>query len=208
MSLFVRVVFIAIILLLQSLYVPLNRHLTGGVAPKIWLDDLIPLWPVWVFPYISAPMIWYPSIAWSALKMDDRLVRGFLAALLLSVTIGVSCYYLYPTYVIRPELAGNSLSLFVLRIIYHNDKAYNALPSAHIYLTFVICFFWGSWRPGWRWFWAAYFLLVCLSTLFTKQHYILDVVAGAVVGWMSCLLGTRYAGRAAARLRLPDLTGL
>lgn len=189
MPLHIRALFIALIILVQSLYTPLNYHMTGGVSPKLWLDDLIPLMPVWIFIYMSAPLMWYPSIAWSALKMDDRLIRSYLTALLISVCVGVACYYFYPTYVVRPELTGNSLSVFFLRIIYQNDRPYNALPSAHIYLTFVICYFWAIWRPSTRLYWAVYFIVICFSTLFTKQHYVLDVVAGAALGWISCLIG-------------------
>jgi membrane-associated phospholipid phosphatase len=41
---------------------------------------------------------------------------------------------------------------------------------------------WGTWFPRWRWFFVLVLALVMFSTIFTHQHYWLDIVGGTVMG--------------------------
>jgi hypothetical protein len=42
-----RIALISIPVILQLLYLPTSRFLTGGIAPRIALD-VIPIWSIWV----------------------------------------------------------------------------------------------------------------------------------------------------------------
>ncbi len=174
---------------IQLLYLPLNKHLTGGVAPKIWLDDYVPFWGVWVIPYVLATPWWYLAGFWAAWKMDERLFRGFIVSILLVVIVGTSTFYFYPTYMIRPPIHSQSFFAQWVAQIYMDDKPQNALPSAHVYLTTVISLYWARWFYRLRGMCYAVILIVAASTLFIQQHFILDVIAGFALGLIGYSLG-------------------
>ena len=97
-----------------------------------------------------------------------------------------------PTTNFRPEVEGSGFIPFVMRFIYWIDTPTNLFPSIHCFvawlgtryiyecrslrhraLTGVLC--------------TIGTLLVFASTLFTKQHVLLDVISGIVVaeiGWL------------------------
>ena len=49
-------------------------------------------------------------------------------------------------------------------------------------MTTVLALFYSLWYPRYKWIWMGILVIVCLSTLFTGQHYILDVVTGLALG--------------------------
>jgi membrane-associated phospholipid phosphatase len=69
-----------------------------------------------------------------------------------------------------------------LRTVYANDGSYDAAPSGHVYMTTLLALFYSLWYPRQKWIWMSILVIVCLSTLFTGQHYILDVVTGLALG--------------------------
>jgi membrane-associated phospholipid phosphatase len=112
--------------------------------------------------------------------MPDNLVKTYWMATLIVILSAMLVYILFPTYVDRAPVQGNGLGADVLRWVYSQDGLYNAFPSGHIYLATLTCLFYSHWYPRSTWFWAIVFLVVSCSTLFTGQHYILDVVGGLV----------------------------
>ncbi len=60
------------------------------------------------------------------------------------------------------------------------DRPYNQLPSLHVALCVI---FWVSLPLSpWRMALRAWLVLVAVSTLFTWQHHVLDVIAGCALG--------------------------
>jgi membrane-associated phospholipid phosphatase len=182
----------------QSLYLPINRLLSGGIELKIPWDAYVPFWPIWVVPYLGAFAWWAVSVIWAAWKMDDRRYVAFIVATLVTMVAAYATYLLWPTYVTRPVPVGDSWAAGVVRWLYANDELYNAFPSGHVYSTLLIVFFWWDWQPRRRWLWALLGALVILSTLFTGQHHLLDPLGGALwayggyrVGWW---VAKRWAG--------------
>jgi membrane-associated phospholipid phosphatase len=49
-------------------------------------------------------------------------------------------------------------------------------------MTTLLALFYSLWYPRQKWIWMSILAIVCLSTLFTGQHYILDVVTGLALG--------------------------
>jgi membrane-associated phospholipid phosphatase len=77
----------------------------------------------------------------------------------------------------------------LLRWIYSNDGRYNAFPSGHIYLVTLTSLFYSRWYPRTTWLWAIIILVVSCSTLFTGQHYILDIAGGLLFAVVGTYLG-------------------
>jgi len=165
----------------QLLYFPINRSVDGGISTLLSIDSYIKLTPVWAVPYLLSLYWWEFSMVWAAYKVDfDKLFRF---ALCLSLTIGVSyiVYLLFPTYVTRPSVQGDDVFTKLILFIYGNDRAYNVLPSNHTYTSIIIAIYWSVWYPKWKSIWILAALIVVLSTLFTKQHAVLDLVASGIL---------------------------
>lgn len=183
-----RIIWLLIPLGMQLLYFPLNRYSTGGIAPSIPLDAYIPVWPVWVVPYVLTLPWWIGFFLWAAFSMDESLYRPFVIAESLAILCGITTFALFPTYVIRPNVTGTGLTWDWLKMLYASDNVYNALPSGHAYVTTIIVIFWWRWKPKLRWLWLSVEAIVLLSTLFTHQHFLLDLGAGVVLAFGVVLL--------------------
>jgi membrane-associated phospholipid phosphatase len=149
--------------------------------PLTWLDTAIPMqaW-AWV-PYLS---LWFYICLSPALMPRVRQLLYCGLAVGSVCLLGLLCFYLWPTAVPpieRPPGTG-------LALLEGMDAAGNACPSLHAAIA-VYSALWlhaqlrglGAGR-GWlaaSWSWC---LLIVYSTLATKQHVLLDVLAGAVLG--------------------------
>lgn len=184
-----RFILLAILFAAQSLYFPINRFMEGGVIFKTTLDPYIPLWEIWAVPYLLYLPFWISCFTWAAYKMEERMFKRFFASALAATLIGISIFLLFPTYVERPALVGDGWATELLRYIYNNDDVYNAFPSGHVYFTTLICIFWMEWYPRRRALWLAIVVSVLLSTLFTHQHYLPDLIGGLALAKNSVHFG-------------------
>jgi membrane-associated phospholipid phosphatase len=183
-----RVLMVAGVLLIQSIYTPTSLLLTGGIEPKLPID-IFPLWTVWVIPYALCYPLWAIALVWMIWKMDETLFRKTIAGLFFACSLGVSIFILFPTYVVQPELTGTDILTNLLRSIQIAGGDHDALPSAHIYTTVALALFYHDWYPRYKWLWLLIVVTVSLSTLFTQQHYIADVLAGYLTGWLGYRFG-------------------
>ena len=174
-----RLTILAALLLLLLLYIPINHNVTGGITPDLPIDARIPLWPIWAVPYLLTLPCWIAALAWGALKMDYPRWRQFSLCLGITIVISYLFFIIYPTYVVRPEITSQDFFSQLVVWIYGSDQVNNALPSGHTYTTLIIAIFWSQWLPKLKPLWIGITVLVLLSTLFTKQHYLLDLVAAA-----------------------------
>jgi membrane-associated phospholipid phosphatase len=183
-----RIALISIPVILQLLYLPTSRFLSGGIVPRISLD-VFPIWSVWVIPYMMVWPIWIVAYTWAAFKMQGRLFRVAIVSATFTIGVGMTIFMLYPTYVIRPVLIGSDFFTTALRYVYAHDGSYDAAPSGHVYMTTLLLLFYARWYPRQKWVWISILIVVCLSTLFTGQHYILDVVTGLMLGFTGYYVG-------------------
>ena len=184
-----RLIWCALLFGIQALYFPLNRFLKGGMEFKTAFDDYVPLWTIWVFPYVLFCLWWTVAYLWATWRMEESLYEAFFLASAFAGVAALTIYNTFPTYVIRPALLGTDWSSQLLDWIYRNDHMYNAFPSGHVYITTLIALFWSRWFPKWRWTLAATVVLVILATLFTHQHYSPDPIGGLALAWFSYRIG-------------------
>jgi membrane-associated phospholipid phosphatase len=162
------------------------------------LDRLIPLVPLFIWPYILCYI--FPFLPLVAMKDWHRFNRAFLAIILANVTAYLF-YVTLPVAFPRPEL-GASLSDRILAWQYQVDfhPGANKLPSLHVAFIWIVAIACRKQRLG-RFGDALVVLsagVISLSTLFVKQHIILDVVTGAALG---------FAAWFAAKRIYPSLAG-
>jgi membrane-associated phospholipid phosphatase len=178
-----------LLLAVQSLYFPINRTMSGGALLQTPWDAYIPLWAIWVIPYLLSLVWWAICYFWAVLEMEDQRFRAFIIALIAVMLASYVVYILYPTYVVRPVPEGDGWLIQIVRNLYANDQVNNAFPSGHTYNTVLITLFWWNWYPRQRWLWLAITVLVLLSTLFTRQHNLPDLVGGIVFAWLGYHVG-------------------
>ena len=82
-------------------------------------------------------------------------------------------------------VSGQGFAVWGLQMLYEMDTPYNCFPSLHVAHSFVSAF--SAWRLhrglGTTAFVAA--ALVAISTLFTKQHYVADIVGGTLFAYFA-----------------------
>ncbi len=150
------------------------------------LDDAIPFLPVFVLPYVA----WYAYITLPLIYFcfrDKAMFFRLCRVLLPGMCIGNLLFLVAPTAIdFRPEAEGNGIFLALCRLIYANDNPVNVCPSLHCFEAAAIhlSVFHGSaygTRKGLRWASGILVVLICLSTMFIKQHSVVDVVYGILL---------------------------
>lgn len=178
------------------------NHGPAVISSHTPIDDLIPLAPAFVVPYVTLrPMLYLSALAF--LLFRAGIYRS--AALSMSVIFVVSYafYVLLQSYMVRPDVSGTDLLASMLRDVYAGDQPYNDFPSLHASLSTMIALHWlrVDRRAGAPIaLWAA---LVAISTVFVKQHYLPDLVAGVLLGTVVSVFFLRRAMSSEAALAAP-----
>jgi len=166
-------------------YVHLLKHPYAPVRtmPVTWLDDLIGFQPLALLPYVS---LWvYVSIPpVFMVRIREIVAYGWWAAVL--CLTGLAIFFFLPTAV--PPANIDWARYPGVDFLKGVDAAGNACPSLHvatavfsaIWLHYILRAF-GTARFGLasNWFWCV---AIVYSTMATKQHVAIDVLAGAALG--------------------------
>jgi membrane-associated phospholipid phosphatase len=130
-------------------------------------------------------MLYYPAIAVIALftKVKRELWELILSYLFI-VVISCSFFIIMPVRMERPILPETGIFNILLQFIYNMDNPVNCFPSQHVALIMSAAL---SIRRRLREFipWMVFAILVCFSTVFVKQHYVLDVISGILLAFLS-----------------------
>jgi membrane-associated phospholipid phosphatase len=84
-----------------------------------------------------------------------------------------------------------------LRVIYSIDARYNCLPSLHVAQCFLAAFSCSVVHRGVGIVAIVWASFVALSTLYTKQHYVLDVITGILLACVAYAIFLRKYPREA-----------
>ncbi|HET7706054.1 MAG TPA: phosphatase PAP2 family protein [Thermoanaerobaculia bacterium] len=153
--------------------------------PELALDRALPLLPSWALIYgaLYLFLIVFPILA----VRDEDHIRRTVYAYLFVWIIAYAVFILYPTQAPRPaRVVGEGFAVWGLQALYSSDPPYNCFPSLHVAHSFVSALTLLPLHRRLGIIATVAATLVALSTLFTKQHYVLDAVAGvllALVAW-------------------------
>jgi membrane-associated phospholipid phosphatase len=184
-----RLIGLAALLGAMLLYWPINRAGRGGLALETALDRAIPLWPVWIVPYLGVFLALLILLVAVYLWMPYRMFQAFITANLIAFAVSYVIYLVFPTYTNRPAIAGGDPFSEAIRWLYSQDRAYNAFPSGHTYMTTIAWLFLWRWQPRLRLLTTIVAALVLLSTLFTRQHNVADLIGGIALAALSTWAG-------------------
>jgi len=190
------------LVLLVPFYIFIAEMMAGRTlhVPELALDRSVPLEPAWALVY-GALYLFLILLPVLVIRQEEQIRRTVRAYLLVWLTAYV-CFLLYPTLAPRPaEVIGEGFALAGLRFLYSADPPYNCFPSLHVAHSFVSALACYRVHRGVGIVAALCAALVGLSTLYTKQHYVLDVLAGIF------LAGVAYGVflRSYPRAEIPEL---
>ncbi len=148
-----------------------------------WLDNLIPYRPRWVWIYSC---LYYPVIVYiNFVVADPREFLYMATSFLVLLALQMLFFIFFP--VATPdnwrELNKNrGRSERFLAFVRRFDASSNCFPSMHVSVaTLTALHLQMAIGPL-----AFVFpVLIALSCIFTKQHYLADLPAGAMLGWVS-----------------------
>lgn len=147
-----------------------------------FLDDMIPFCEYFLIPYL----LWFVAlvgILLYTLLFDVRSFRKFMWFVIITYLVTVVIYLFFPTcQELRPATfpRDNVFTRF-LAWFYTFDTNTNVCPSIHVIGALAVSF--TAWHAkglstwAWRVFFTLLTVLICLSTVFLKQHSVLDVLA-------------------------------
>lgn len=156
-------------------------------------DYSVPFVPGWVLIYVVCFAFWAANYIMITREGYNEWFK-FATADYLSRMVCMVFFIIMPTTNIRPEVTGNGFADNIMKFIYMADPATNLFPSIHCLVSWF-CYIGIRGRkniPLWyRAFSCIFAILVFISTQFTKQHYIVDVIAGVLIAEICMFIGKR-----------------
>jgi len=143
-------------------------------------------WTGWI--YIS---VYIFPLSVGLMCNRDADVKPMVLSFIALSTICTACYIFFPTTFPRPPLTdgGQDWAIKLVRLL---DTPANCMPSQHVALGFLSAFFvqrynrkLGNWA-------LILGVLISISTLTTKQHYLWDVVAGYFLSRIIYSVASRF----------------
>ena len=148
-----------------------------------FIDDKVPFISSFVIFYIISYPFWIisPLIISKSSKRD--YLNWVITAVILYVITFIT-YIIVPTTIIRPVVENNNIFDRLVNMIYSSDspdRPTNLFPSMHCWLS-ILCYLGVSKQKNinrnYRISSLVLAILICLSTQFIKQHYIVDLISG------------------------------
>lgn len=180
---FVALSFLLTIPLLNISYFVLNNSKRGVYNLVTDIDKAIPFMSIFVIPYVS----WYAFVILTFMYLCIK-DRDTYYKTLISYDIGmVVCYIIYfmfQTTVPRPEVVGNDIFSRIVMLIYYYDEPFNCFPSIHVLSCYLMIKAINTSKAGNLVNRIIVFCVatsIILSTLFIKQHVVLDAFSAMFI---------------------------
>lgn len=163
-----------------------NHPIRAPRSLECGFDAKFPLKPKWVWIYSG---LYYPVIILVIVTVDGMREFNYITmSYFLLLFMQMTFFMLYPVATPakwRENVTGNSASVRLLKLVQHFDKPSNCFPSMHVSVATLTALhlMTGMDRVG---YWPLLFpVLIALSALYTKQHYVADLIPGALLGWLA-----------------------
>lgn len=165
----------------------LAQYIPWRVAVELPIDSRLPFWPAAALLYLTIT----PMLLLAPFVLRDRAsLWPLFVALMLETTIGAAFFLVLPiddapVACCEPTIAGTAFRIADVINLHHNN-----LPSLHVAFACTLALAYAPRAsPGGAaalYLWA---MAVSVSTLFTRQHFLLDVIAGVLLAllcwWMT-----------------------
>jgi membrane-associated phospholipid phosphatase len=168
------------------------------------LDSAIPFWPwtVWCYLPVYAGIFVTAIVGFKSRVLLHRTLLAVFGVIVVAAAGHMFVAAQYP----RPTLpaVSDDLSLAFIAHLHRLDPPGNVFPSLHVAQTSLLAFTLYRDRPKLGAAAIVAGALLALSTLTTKQHFVVDVLAGYFLAFVGRALVLRGLPRERAGLALPE----
>lgn len=155
------------------------------------LDRAIPFVPAFSVPYVLYFPFLFGTVLYGILVAPQW--RAVAIATVIMQVIASCIYFFFQTHVPRPEVRQGGMFEALTRYVYAHDRPYNCFPSLHVAHS-AGCLYWtAAFFPAYAVPFAALALAIVLSTMFIKQHAVVDVAGGLALTAAALAVATTLA---------------
>ena len=158
---------------------PVEVNLVGN-----YIDSKIPFVPQFIYAYIS----WYVMlliVPYIFYKNNHNNFNKYYITTFICITVVAFIYFLFPTTMNRADIVVSSISEYLVNIIYRIDTpVLNCFPSMHCLISFIFIYVAVSEKKlniKKKLIIVIWSVFVILSTLFVKQHVLVDMISAFVI---------------------------
>ncbi len=160
-----------------------RNYLTQPRELKLPVDDWIPYQPgwVWIYSFLYYPVILYLNWTVESARDFTYMASSYLLLLLFQMAF----FLFFPVTTPQSWRKNNGKKTYserFLAFVQSFDGESNSFPSMHTSVAMLTALHLYPSVGGWAFLFP---FLIGLSCLFTKQHYLIDVPAGALLGWLT-----------------------
>lgn len=170
------------------LYSLVQRAVTPRYSFETSLDRAIPFVPWMIVAYLA----FFPFVAMVPLLLSARKLAVGLLACAFAISVAWPIFLLAPASMTRPDptVIENALLRDVFTWLHVIDDTHNTFPSLHVAIAWICALGAARWlrHGGWA---VPVAVGISASTMLVKQHLVVDVVGGTVLGAVSFLLAER-----------------
>jgi membrane-associated phospholipid phosphatase len=136
-----------------------------------------PLIPWMILPYVSLNIMTFVPL----FHLIPSEIRHLGRVMGLATVIAALVFYFFPAPLIHTRPTYVPTWNYFFQLVFSLDDVSNTLPSLHItYSTQLLLALWPKLK-SFRYIYLPWFVLVCVSVLFTWQHHFMDIIAGVVL---------------------------
>jgi membrane-associated phospholipid phosphatase len=148
---------------------------------------LFPFFPAWAGIYLS---LWGLVLSIPFVLGNPVAVQALSRTIGGQIAIAGPCFLLFPSEAAFPKhILPSSITTSIYEVARNLSLDHNMLPSLHATFAVTIGWIFGTHTPllgkaaflGWA-------ILICLSTVLTHQHHMIDIVAGLALSWITIKL--------------------
>lgn len=167
----------------SSLMVIINHlNLPGEIhSVKTEWDQAIPF----ILTFVLAYLLYYPFVygGWAFIFVFwPKIFRPYAIAMMTIGLITGIVDITYNTYAARAIFVPTDILGHILSWLYNQNTPTTALPSLHVAHSICTGFFLNKILPKISGVWVTCVILITLSTLFVKTHYLVDVIISVFLG--------------------------
>ena len=159
-------------------------------------DDMIPFCEIFIIPYL----LWFPYVVITVVyflfrNKNKKEYFQLIFNLMMGMTVFLVVSYIYPNVqYLRPAVfPRNNIFTQLIAEIYRTDTPTNILPSIHVFNSLAVYFAIHHCQAlkDRKWLQRGALILsvlIILSTMFIKQHSVIDVCMGATLALFGFLV--------------------
>ncbi len=182
------------------IFTTIERVINPGIAGEFTViscawDDLVPFNEWFLIPYL----FWFVFIIgmlFYTLLWDIKSFRRFMYFIMLTYLTTCIIYIVFPNgqELRPPQFERDNILTRFMTWFYTFDTNTNVCPSLHVIGSVAVLY--ASWSskhfstPLWRCAYTAVTVLICASTVFLKQHSLLDIPPALVLCAIAAPLAT------------------